>query len=187
LVLRSRASFLPSVSAAAAEVSLAEVFQEHAPFAWRFLRRLGVPEADADDVCQEVFVTVYRRHAEFEGRSSMRTWIFGICVRLAADYRKRASRRGEVTLGPSSEPVAAPDQEHDLRTRHALAVLDRMLDALDDEKRAVFVMFEIEELAMADVAAAVGVPLQTAYSRLHAARREIEAAIRRLHAKGAGP
>jgi RNA polymerase sigma-70 factor (ECF subfamily) len=186
LVLKSRAATLPP-DTGHAPVRLADVFQEHGPFAWRLLRRLGVAEADVDDVCQEVFVIVHRRRADFEGRSGLRTWIFGICVRQASDYRKRARRRGEVALDHAPEPAVLPHQERALRTRRALAELDRILDGLDDDKRAVFVLFEIEELAMNDVALAVGCPVQTAYARLHAARREVEAAVRRMHAKGAGP
>ena len=64
---------------------LAEIFRQYAPFAWRALRRLGVPDADVEDVCQEVFVVVHRKLGDFEGRSSLKTWIYGICPRTASD------------------------------------------------------------------------------------------------------
>jgi RNA polymerase sigma-70 factor, ECF subfamily len=158
------------------------LFREYGPFAWRVLRRLGVAERDADDVCQEVFVTVHRRIASFEGRSSQRTWLYGICVRTASEYRKRAAHRHEVISDGVHEASVDASQDEDAALREARATLDRLLESLDDDKRAVFVLYEIEELPMADVAIAVGCPLQTAYSRLHAARRDVDSALHRLHA-----
>jgi RNA polymerase sigma-70 factor, ECF subfamily len=162
---------------------VAGLFRDHGAFAWRVLRRLGVAERDVDDVCQEVFVTVHRRLATFEGRSSAQSWLYGICVRTASDYRRRAVHHREVAAGEAHESSIDSNQEDDAALREARATLDRILDALDDDKRAVFVLFEIEELPMTEVAMAVGCPLQTAYSRLHAARREVEAAMHRFRAK----
>lgn len=165
--------------APAAVPSLAEIFREHAPFVWRGLRRLGVPESDVEDVCQEVFVVVHRKLGDFEGRSSLRTWIYGICVRTASDYRRSGRVRREVV---TDTPPDAPHEgaQHDtVALRQARATLDRILDELDDDKRSVFVLYEIEELTMAEVAEAIGCPLQTAYSRLHAARKVVEAGVAR--------
>src|SRR4051794_34808398 len=72
-----------------------EVFDTCAPYAWRTLRRLGVGEADVHDVCQEVFVVVHRRLGDFDGTSSLRTWVYGICLRTASQYRRRARHRRE--------------------------------------------------------------------------------------------
>jgi RNA polymerase sigma-70 factor (ECF subfamily) len=168
-----------------APLTAAALFHEHGEFVWRLIRRLGVANADADDVCQEVFVTVHRRLSQFEGRSSPRTWVCGIAVRVASDHRKRAVARRESAPEHLPEPTIGAHQEDDLAMREARALLDRLLGTLDDDKRAVFVLYEIEELSMSDVARAIGCPLQTAYSRLHAARRDVEAALRRLHAKEA--
>lgn len=145
---------------------------------WRVLRRLGVAESDTADVCQEVFVVVHRRGDDFAHRSSVRTWIYGICVRQVADYRKRVRRRRETVTDTLPEQVAEGRQDRTLMLREARAQLDAILDQLDEDKRAVFVLYEIEQLGMNDVAAAVGCPLQTAYSRLHAARALVEQAIR---------
>lgn len=164
-------------------LTVAGVFHQYAPFAWRILRRLGVAEADADDVCQEVFVTVHRRLAEFEGRSSVRTWVYGICMRTASDYRKRVRARHEVAPDAHLDLAVAPGQEDDLSLTQARSVLDRILDGLDDDRRAVFVLYEIEELPMTDVCGILGCPLQTAYSRLHSARSEVEKAVARLRAR----
>ena len=162
--------------------TLAEIFREYAPFVWRGLRRLGVPESDVEDVCQEVFVVVHRKLGDFEGRSSLRTWIYGICARTASDYRRSGRVRREVV---TDTPPDAPQEgaQHDtVALRQARATLDRILDELDEDKRSVFVLYEIEELTMAEVAEAIGCPLQTAYSRLHAARKVVEAGVARAQA-----
>jgi RNA polymerase sigma-70 factor (ECF subfamily) len=165
-------SVLPSTTA--------EIFHAYAPFAWRVLRRLGLSEADADDACQEVFIIAHRRLHDFQGRSSLRTWVYGICVHIVAKHRRRVRSRREIAPVPESEPVSEATQEADLALREELRELDRVLDALDEDKRAVFVLYEIEDLPMVEVAAAVGCPLQTAYSRLHAARRVVEQAMNRF-------
>jgi len=180
---KNRAMTLEAPTDGPCALRVADVFHDQAPFAWRVLRRLGVAEADVDDVCQEVFMTVHRKLAEFEERSSVRTWVYGICVRVAADHRKRARRRREVAAADVREPAIDASQERSAALREACERLDCILDGIDDKKREVFVLYEIEELSMAEVALAVGCPLQTAYSRLHAARREVESMAHRLEKK----
>jgi RNA polymerase sigma-70 factor (ECF subfamily) len=170
-------------SAAPGAVTTSEVFQVYAHYAWRALRRLGVPASDVEDVCQEVFVTVHRRLPSFEGRSSVLSWVYGICVKVAADHRKRARTHRRKMAALAAEPTGLDEKDDPVAIRQARARLDAILDALEDSKRAVFVLYEIEELSMSDVAAAVGCPVQTAYSRLHAARTEVAAAIARTSKK----
>lgn len=153
------------------------LFAEHHRRVWRTLRRLGVREADVEDACQDVFVVIHRKLPEFRGQSSLTTWIYGICMRAASDYRRRAHIRREALTGELPERSMEATQDEAASRREALAELDRLLAALDDDKRAVFVLFELEELPMAEVARAVGCPVQTAYYRLYAARREIDAAV----------
>ena len=160
----------PSVEHAPA---FAEVFRTHAPQVWRSLRRLGVRESDIEDQCQEVFVVVHRKLPEFEGRSLLSTWIYGICMRVASDYRRRAHIRREQSTGEPPEERQSAPQIRDVERAQARALLDAALAGLDDDKRAVFVLYEIEQVAMSEIALAVGCPLQTAYSRLHAARRQV--------------
>ncbi|MBS1122528.1 MAG: hypothetical protein H6Q90_4756 [Deltaproteobacteria bacterium] len=159
-----------------------EVYEQHAAFVWRVLRRLGVRPTEVEDLCQEVFLIVHRKLDGFEHRSAVRTWLYGIALRCASDYRRRAYVAREVTneVGDSAVDAVQPDS---IANRQARELLDRMLDGLDEDKRAVFVLYELEELAMAEVAEIVGCPVQTAYSRLHAARAAVEAATARLHAK----
>lgn len=150
------------------------LFRDHAPYVWRALRRLGVPEADVEDVCQEVFLVVLRRYGDFEGRSSLRTWIYGIALRVASDYRRSARVRREVLTDEVPEERQSAPQHDVVALRESARALDGLLDALDEGKRAVFVLYEIEQLTLAQVAEAVGCPLQTAYSRLLAARKIVE-------------
>lgn len=156
--------------------TLRQVFDEHARYVWRVLRHLGVPDAELDDLCQEVFLVVHRQLPSFEGRSKLSTWLYGICVRTASDYRRRARVRYERSSADAgSSLVAAVGLEPDARVgaKHELL---RLLATLDDDKRTVLVLYEIEGLAMNEVAEIVGCPLQTAYSRLHAARALLSAA-----------
>lgn len=172
-----------SMSAPAKVRDFREIFEEHGQFVWRCLRRLGVSAADADDVCQEVFVVVHRKLGTFVEGGSMRAWLYGICVRKASDHRRLAHKKRE-NLGAELPVLASGDDpSRCLDEREARDFLDAVLDRLDDNQRAVFVLYEIEQLSMADVAAAVDCPLQTAYSRLHASRKIVEAAVKRERAR----
>lgn len=168
----------------AAPLTFEGVFVEHAPFVWRTLRRLGAAPADIEDLCQDVFMVVHRQLPSFEGRSSVRTWVYGICVRVASDYRKRLRRRREDVVEEVPEQEVPAEQPEVVRERQARALLDAALAKLDEDKRAVFVLYELEELPMAEVAQAVGCPVQTAYARLYAARRLVETALRRVTGEG---
>jgi RNA polymerase sigma-70 factor (ECF subfamily) len=160
--------------------SLRRIFDEHAGYVWRSLRHLGVAEADIEDVCQEVFITVHRKLPEFEGRSALRTWLYGICLRVASDYRRRAYvRRERAVAEPRDGSASSTGTQPDLRAE-ARGTLLHLLDLLDDDKRAVLVLYEIEGLSMKEVAEVIGCPLQTAYSRLHAARKVISDAYAEL-------
>lgn len=160
-----------------------EVYRDNARFVWRTVRRLGVREADVEDVCQKVFIIVHRKLDTYDGSSKVTTWLFGICYRVVADHRRRAHHVREVFDEPAIARMArAPDQQEGLARQQARALLDRMLDQLDEPKRAVFVLSQLEQLPMKDVAEAVGCPLQTAYSRLHAAQRQLEALVAQLRA-----
>lgn len=159
--------------------SFDEVYAAHAGFVWRVLRRLGVREADLADVAQEVFLVVHRRLGDFDGACAVQTWLFAICQRAASGYRRRAHRRHETLAAETPEVSLEAGQTDAVAERQARALLDRALDALDDEQRAVFVLFELEQLPMTEVAAMAGCPLKTAYSRLYAARARVNEAVER--------
>lgn len=156
-----------------------KLFAEHVAYVGRTLRFLGVSEADLEDACQEVFVVVHRRLAEFDHEGSVRAWIRQIAVHVARNER-RTSRRRRIDPAEDPDAIATAPLQHDKaeynEMRRRLLVL---LDGLAEDQRTVFVLYEIEELTMAEVAAVVGCPVQTAYSRLHAARDRIAEALRR--------
>jgi RNA polymerase sigma-70 factor (ECF subfamily) len=161
----------------------ADIYVAHAPFVWRSLRRLGVRPGDVEDVCQEVFLVVHAKIGDFRG-GSMRAWLFAIASRVASDYRKRAFVRREATGDEIPEVSVAEVQTAAIERTQALALLETILDGLDDDKRAVFMLFELEQMPMQEIATAVGCPLQTAYTRLHAAREQVHAAIDRWKKRG---
>ena len=153
------------------------IFDGHAATVSRTLRYLGVPESELMDAAQEVFLVVHRRYREFEGRSSLSTWIRQICLRVALSTRRRRGRRREDVLEQPPDAGVDADQHAVIERREQRAVLNRLLDALDDDQRAVIVLYEIELLPMREVAETVGCPLQTAYSRRKAALERLRAAL----------
>ncbi len=163
------------------------VFFEYAPFVLRVLPRLGVPTSDVEDVCQEVFLAVHRKLPGFEGRSSLRTWLYGICLRTASNYRQRAYRWREVVTDRPPETVQSDEQIETLRQKEIRDLLDEALNILKDSEREVVVLFEIEELDMAEVARAIGCSKFTAYARLYAARKQMKSFIRRRNAVRRAP
>jgi RNA polymerase sigma-70 factor (ECF subfamily) len=154
--------------------SFPEIFQQQAQFLWRTLMNLGVPRHDAQDLCQEVMLTVHRRLPDFDGRS-LRGWLYGICARMASDYRRSARVRREVPterLPEEAEDAAQVETVH--RSRELRRTLEA-LDGLDEGKRVAFILYEVEELTLAEVSEALDVPLQTVYSRIKAARDALRA------------
>ncbi len=169
------------IPAVGARPTAQAVFAEHAAFVLRSVRRLGVRPSDVEDVAQEVFVIVHRKLDSWDGTSTMRTWLFGIALRVASDHRRKAHIRRERLDGPEQLPqtsVAAPQVE-DLRRRELREQLARALDSLDAPKRAVFVLFELENVPMAEIAQSQGCPLFTAYGRLREAREHVRACFER--------
>lgn len=159
--------------------SMRTIFDEHARYVIRTLRHLGIAESDVEDVAQEVFVTVHRKLAEFEGRAKLRTWLYAICLRVASDHRRRAYVvRERATDNPPVDTGERSGIEPDT-SAESRSFVQHLLGELDEDKRTVLVLYEIEGLTMREVAEVVGCPLQTAYSRLHAARDLLQAAVQR--------
>ena len=152
----------------------AQLYGEQKRFVWRLLLRLGVPRADAPDAAQEVFLVAHRKLGTFNGTSTVRTWLFGLTRRVAADFRKRAHVRRETVTSTVPEQASAAGQGEALEQRQARQLLEQALDQFSEEQRAIFVLYELEEWSMTEIAEAVGCPLQTAYSRLHAARKVLD-------------
>lgn len=168
---------------AAQPLELGAIYDEFFDFVWRSLRRLGVPAGQLDDALQDVFLVVHRRLADFEQRSTLKTWLFGICLRVAGDYARRArlhGRRGE--LVPNLPDPRAPDPLEATARGEAVQFLDQQLAALDEDKRAVFILAELEGMSCPEIALAVRANVNTVMSRLKAARAKFEAAVRRQQA-----
>ena len=140
-----------------------------------------------DDGAQDVFIVVHRRLAEFEGRSSLKSWLFGIARRVAHDHRRRIGRKERTEELP--ETVADPGGStpaHDAERAEAVRTLHEILTALDDDKREVFVLAELEQMTVPEIAEAIGANVNTVYSRLRAARAAFEQAVQRRLARQRG-
>jgi RNA polymerase sigma-70 factor (ECF subfamily) len=154
-----------------------DIIRSERAFVTRVLSRAGVAERDLPDVEQEVFLVVHRRLSEFERRSSLRTWICRIALNLASEYRRRACNRRE-SLDELSGDVRV-ETACPLERRDTLGCVASALDQLSEAKREVFLLHELEELSMHDIARRMQVPLKTAFSRLYGARRELRALLLR--------
>lgn len=192
----SRATGLPEAGAARALQPAREaravphrfeqMYADFSPYVMRVLPRMGVAGADLDDVTQEVFLAVHRGLPMFEGRSREKTWVYGICMRVCSNYRKRAHRRHEDRRAEPPELLDAGTPECRLQTSRALSRLDATLARLPDIQRAVFVLHEIEALAVTEIAEALGCSKFTVYARLYAAQRAVRVGMRDHAEKGEG-
>src|SRR3954469_13759456 len=163
-----------------------DVYGSELGFVWRSAKRLGLRDAALDDAVQEVFVVVHRRLAEFEGRSSLRTWLFGITLRVVRDHRRSARRRDPgPPVDPDSLRATGSGPAESAEKAEAVRLLHTLLDELDDERREVFVMAELEQMPMPEIAEALAINVNTAYARLRAARQEFEQALSRHRARDA--
>jgi RNA polymerase sigma-70 factor (ECF subfamily) len=171
-----------------APLSPRDLYDSHFSFVWRNLRRLGVPDVIVEDAAQDVFLVVHRRWDSFDARwSSVETWLFGILLRVARNHRRSLKRRGVwIVSGTGDAASTVPSTEAGpadlVARREAAAMLDRLLDALDDDKRAVLVLVDVEQMSVPQAAEALGINLNTAYWRLRTARKRLEKALIRLKA-----
>ncbi len=165
-------------------LTLGEVHQRHGAFIWRVLHHMGVRQPMIEDVYQEVFLVVHRRLHTFNGLSAMTTWLYKICLRVAAAYRRKAHFRYESLIDDWSKlelagPLAATP-ERELVTARRARQLDLILDSMPLKYRVVFVMVDVEGLSTEEIAETLGAPVGTIYSRLHRARHHFERALGRL-------
>jgi RNA polymerase sigma-70 factor (ECF subfamily) len=165
-------------------LSVTQVHERHGEFVWRTLHRMGVRPPHVEDVYQEVFLVVHRRLRTFTGQSAITTWLFEICFKVAAGYRRKAHFRREELVpdwsAMESLSSPAPSPERQLVATRQAKQLERILDALPLEYRVVFVMFELEGLSSEEIAESLGAPIGTVYSRLYRARKRFARALARL-------
>ncbi|HYQ16693.1 MAG TPA: sigma-70 family RNA polymerase sigma factor [Polyangiaceae bacterium] len=164
------------------EDSLERIYEEHFSFVWRSLRAFGVQPALLDDATQEVFLVVHRRGKDFERRSSMRTWLFGIAHRVAANFRRSAKRRPTQPLAGELLSEHPSPEQHAQRAETALFV-ERFLNGTSEEQRDVFVACMLEEMSVPEAAEALGVNVNTLSSRLRTVRTKFAAALAKREPK----
>lgn len=172
------------MGAADRDARLAAVAREHFGFIWRSLRRLGVPEPAVDDAAQQVFEVASRRLAEVEaGRE--KAFLFKTALLVAMEARRYAARARARSTDTEVEALNAggPSPEEAALVSEKRLLLDRVLGALELDERTVFVLYEIEELQLAEIAELVGIPRGTVASRLRRARDAFHNEVRRLRAR----
>ena len=160
----------------AAVPSFDEVYAAHVAFVWRVLRTFGLSETQLEDAVQDVFLVVHRRLSEWEGRAAMTTWLFAIARRVASAHRRRAG--GDRTEELVDEPAGGADTFAAMSRAQAAATVVAILQQLDEDKRTVFALVELEQLSVPEVARMLDINLNTAYSRLRLARAAFELAVR---------
>jgi RNA polymerase sigma-70 factor (ECF subfamily) len=175
--------------------TFAELFDAYFVFVWRTARRLGIPESGLDDVVQETFMVAYRRREDFEGRSSLKTWLYGIAFNVVRAHRRElgvkypAALNAEQRADPGLLADEADGPHESAAKREAARFVDRFLEDLNEDQRDVFVLAELEQLSAPEIGTVLGAPLNTVYSRLRLARAEFAKAIARHRARdeGRGP
>ena len=151
----------------------------HFDFVWRSLRRLGVPDAQLDDAAQQVWIAVSQKRQEVRSETA-RAFLFAIALRVASDVRRSLRRRREVDV-EDREPIdEGPGPDELVDRKRSRVILDEILDAMPDEVRAVFVLYELDQLSMAEIAGILGVPPGTVASRIRIAREQLEAVAARF-------
>jgi RNA polymerase sigma-70 factor, ECF subfamily len=164
----------------AAPLDFERVYEAEFDFVWRSLLLLGVSPSAVEDATQDVFSVVSRRLGSFEGRSALRTWLFAILQRVASNQR-RTVRRKQRQLEPldDSAPCQLPTPQAQVEAAESIDRVQRFCDTLDPDWRAVFVLALLEELPAPEVSLAVGIPVNTVYSRV----RQLREGLRRMLAE----
>lgn len=162
------------------------IYREHYATIWRFLVHLGVRKGDVPDVAHNVFLIAYRKLGEFEHRSTIRTWLCGIALRVGRDHMRSARVRLEVPTSDFTEldTQSADDSSEALRSKRQLALALKLLSGLPEEQREVFVLHELEQLTGSEIAELTGTPVNTVRSRLKRARDAFRSQLTELREKG---
>ncbi len=154
---------------------LVALYRTHFQFVWRSARRLGASPEALDDVVQDVFLVVARQLAEFRREASARTWLFAITLRVVREHRRTTFRHlRRVEAYAESQPPSVGDP---MARSDAARTLVRLLDRLDDDRRTVYVLAELEGLTAQEIADGLGLNINTVYSRLRSARSILERAL----------
>jgi RNA polymerase sigma-70 factor (ECF subfamily) len=162
-----------------------EIYEQEFGYVWKSLQRLGIRGSDLPDLTHEVFLRVFRGLDDYDPLRPLRPWLFGISFRTASEHRRAQYRHREVgevdqaaSDAPSADQVVSAEQDRRL-------VL-KALESLSMERRAVLVLHEIDGLTVPEISQALGVRLNTAYSRLRRGLIDFEKAVRRLRRENHG-
>jgi RNA polymerase sigma-70 factor (ECF subfamily) len=156
------------------------IFDRHFDYVWFTLRRFGVAARDLDDLAHDVFIQVYQHLETYDPSRPLRPWLFGFAFRIASDYRRLARHRRETLDEPCDGVDGAPSAADRAVTRQTLELVWTALQQLDLDRRAIFVLHDVEGYSIPEVASALGIPLNTAYSRLRLARDQFAKSVQRL-------
>jgi RNA polymerase sigma-70 factor, ECF subfamily len=162
------------------------IYRKYFDFVWRNARRLGVGSQTIDDVVQEVFIVIHSRLATLNEPTALRSWIYGIVRRAALAHIRLDRARSESPLDPtvdSAAPSLRPTPSDIAEHTDQVKLLWRLLEDMDGPKREAFILVELEEMTMPEIAQALELPLGTVYSRVRAARQAFEAALARHSAR----
>jgi RNA polymerase sigma-70 factor (ECF subfamily) len=169
-----------------APITLEELYDRHADYVYQSLRRLGVPRTSLPDALQDVFVIVHRRLSELDTSGSPKPWLFVLAMGVARNHRRRQRRKEPERAHSCVDPdrLGGRFEEPFERAAHAerVTLFYKLLESLDDDKRAVFVLAELEELTVPEIAETLTLNVNTAYARLRAARERFEKALSRFRA-----
>lgn len=158
-----------------AESNFEEVYTAYFGFVWRSLQRLGVAHASLEDAAQDAFVVVHRRFADLRADASIKAFLFSTAFRVAQSYRRTVRRKGTSSLDVELQVSGSPGPyEHAVAAR-SLQLVEQFVDSLDEGKRVVFVLAELEQMSAPEIAEALAVPVNTVYSRLRHARERFVA------------
>lgn len=158
-----------------------QLFDREVAYVWASLQRLGVPESDREDLANEVFFRVYQRLDDYDPSRPVRPWLFAFAARVTSEHRRRPRHRFE-QLGAEDDAREAAVSEPRSRSDDDQLV-HVALAAVDDDRRAVLVLHDLDGYSASEIATALQIPLGTVYTRLRAARDEFTAAVRRLQAR----
>jgi RNA polymerase sigma-70 factor (ECF subfamily) len=161
-----------------AAVDFLAIYREQFDFVWRAAQRLGAADSEVEDRVHDVFAIVVKQLPTYDPARPLRLWLYGIVYRVMLDHRRKRSSH-EVPTDELPTLVAEGDPAASAEQRQGLSIARQIIDSLEMDRRAVLVMHDLEELPMPQVAEALEIPLNTAYSRLRLARRDFEEAARR--------
>jgi RNA polymerase sigma-70 factor (ECF subfamily) len=157
-----------------------QIYETEFGYVWNCLRRLGIQESDLPDLTHEVFLRVFGALSQYDRDRPLRPWLFGVCLRTASDFRRLARHRREV--GSSSADMAdnGSGAEQQVGEAEDRRLVIAALQEVRLERRAVLVMHNIDGLTVPEISEALGVPLNTVYSRLRRGLADFTVAVRRI-------